>query len=475
MTLYHDDTDQVAEEANGTTVVCDFHIRGTIFDYRAGNSYRLEPVEAIQGQGAFGQESSDEQGSWRSDVISVPEGEWRLVIEGTQFHPEQTRSVIVRCPNGRTPEPTVQATPTPSPLPRGSVANSVQVLEAAPLAGDIAWVIAAKDESTLERTLYAVPLDGRPARAVLRYSAGDQGRYRDTNVIDRQLSPDGRRVVMSVWVQTASSFDLVIVDLQSGAVEELTATPHLHEMSPAWSPDGTLFAFARGQLGTWGAEIWRMRSDGSDARLFREGPCCNPSHVYDWTPDSAAIGYEAIGFEDSIYETRVLATDGIWTAGGTFLGGDWRLGTPAFVGAFDSSPRSPTESYLRLADGNGAPLRTIATARLDPTSPQGSFARPRWSPNGEMILVIRQAIISSIAVFSATGAEIAQPGSGRPFLAEWSPDGTTIVYVTPVPAGTGPPQVMVERLSDGRHDAELDNSRFTSVSTRLTDLAVRRY
>lgn len=54
---------------------------------------------------------------------------------------------------------------------------------------------------------------------------------------------------------------------------------------PHWSPDGSLIAFARSELG-W--DVFRMNADGSDVKaLTSEGGNCRP----DWSPDGKRIAY----------------------------------------------------------------------------------------------------------------------------------------------------------------------------------------
>lgn len=116
-----------------------------------------------------------------------------------------------------------------------------------------------------------------------------------TNLISAQLSPDGDRVVLSVATKGPQGGDrlgLVIIDLASGAMFDLTTDPSFHDDTPAWSRDGRTIAFTR-----------RSVSDGSDAGIWAvapqpgspvRGPFLRPvnvagrrSFVYSWAPDGA--------------------------------------------------------------------------------------------------------------------------------------------------------------------------------------------
>lgn len=476
VTLYHDDSDRVARETGGTTVVCDFHIRGTVFDYRAGNDYRLEPVSPVPpGTPSIGaQHSSDERGEWRSAVVSAPEGEWVLHIGGTHIHPAQRRSVTVRCPARRTPIPTPTPRVTASPHPSGTVTGVVQTFPLGRLAGEIAWVIGAAQTGP-SRTVVAVPLDGSPARPVLRYDAPPPDGSTDTNQIDRQLSPDGRRLVLSVNVGSApGELDLVIVELETGAVRPLTLTPDFDERDPAWSPDGSRIAFVRRIPDRIQSEVRVMNADGSNDQLIFTGVQGAFPRIWEWTRDSRSLAYDPISFEDSGYEVRDLISGVTWQAGGTFLGGDLRAASPQFVGGFWDTPRAPRGSEVRVADPFGAPPRAVARVDLDPVSPNSSFTRARWHPTRELVLTIREGVSSSISVVPLDSTAPRTFGTGRSYLAEWSADGTRIVYVTQDREKATPARVLVQRLDTGAVEREPDNARF-GAGTTITDLAVRRY
>ena len=53
-------------------------------------------------------------------------------------------------------------------------------------------------------------------------------------------SPKGTRSLVE------AQGDLWLVDVSSGAVQRLTNTPNVQELSPVWSPDGRWLAYGRG-------------------------------------------------------------------------------------------------------------------------------------------------------------------------------------------------------------------------------------
>ncbi len=88
-------------------------------------------------------------------------------------------------------------------------------------------------------------------------------------------SPDGKWLLHTVstpdWEQARSQTDLHLVSLQQGvsSSRQLTFTADKNETSPAWTRDGTMFAFlsnrdATGENG--GNQVYLMRPDGGEAR-----------------------------------------------------------------------------------------------------------------------------------------------------------------------------------------------------------------
>ena len=114
-------------------------------------------------------------------------------------------------------------------------------------------------------------------------------------------SPDGHAIAMSIGrrgtgVPTVPDSDIYVLDLERGALRQVTNTPGLYESAPAWSPDGTRLAFARWTLQTQfdgkGA-VYVVNRDGSDER-----PVLKPRHFASgpyslaWSPDGRALALE---------------------------------------------------------------------------------------------------------------------------------------------------------------------------------------
>ncbi len=141
------------------------------------------------------------------------------------------------------------------------------------------------------------------------------------------------------------NYDVYVRHLETGRETRLTSHPS-RDSQPRWSPDGRWIAFSSSRIG--GADIWRMRHDGSDLqqvtqRASQEG---HPS----WSPDAGSLLFDAFGdgiTEDGMPDVFVIdlgtgqsrnltdapgmdaiaewSPDGKWIAFGSNRDGDWDL------------------------------------------------------------------------------------------------------------------------------------------------------
>jgi Tol biopolymer transport system component len=181
-------------------------------------------------------------------------------------------------------------------------------------------------------------------------------------------SPDGTKIAFE------SDEDIYIMDSDGSNQTQLTKTPQLIEIFPAFSPNGSqicFFQFSYGQLG----RFYVMDSDGSDPTPLVEtyyGDEC------EWSPDGTKI-------------------------------------------AFYESPSD--EVYVFNADGSG---------RLTLNSNKALDGQPDWSPDGKKIAVASNRDGDyDIYTMDADGSDVAQvtnlPGDER--FHDWQPlPGTTVVH-----------------------------------------------
>jgi dipeptidyl aminopeptidase/acylaminoacyl peptidase len=302
-------------------------------------------------------------------------------------------------------------------------------------------------------TFTLVPLAGPETRAVTvaTFLSNLGGGITATNLVGSQLSPDGRRAVLSVGTkgpQGGERLGLVIIDLASGNMFNLTTDPRYHDDTPAWSPDGKWIAFTRRSvIDGKDAGIWAIAPQaGSLAR----GPFLAPlttvgrrSLVYGWSPDGAWL---AMSRGSDHYEFLIVPLDSCSPGPGgcaarniaDMLGevyegrdiADWRQAAPQFVGVFVESPRGGVQS-VQVAEAPTAQRRVVVRGANENLLLQ----RPRWRPASEDVLYLETQIATGPRttllkiVDARTGAEREAFARGEPFWAEWTPAGDEIAWV----------------------------------------------
>src|SRR6266542_6954651 len=118
------------------------------------------------------------------------------------------------------------AEPIPPPSPSPLVVPGIEVSPLGEVHGDYVFVLAVKPPPTgpEEGEIWAAPLDGGTAKRVVRWTArsfGGYGVHQGFGVLARQLSSDGRRLVIpappSVLGPARLGGGLAVVDLVTGA------------------------------------------------------------------------------------------------------------------------------------------------------------------------------------------------------------------------------------------------------------------
>jgi hypothetical protein len=222
---------------------------------------------------------------------------------------------------------------------------------------------------------------GPPELYSMRSDATDVERLTWNGVSDRlpRYSPDGHQIVFTRQV-AGNDWDIWIMNADGSGERELTSGPGL-DGEPVFTPDGARVVFQRtsSALFQCPCALWIVGVDGSDERLLDTGP------GNALLPDVSANG---------------------------------KL-------AFTSDRDGPTSIYV----GNlrGGPVKQVTGG----PATSGDF-RPRWSPRGNDLVFMRDDGTNQNDVYRvhADGTDLRQLTSGPRFdeHAQWSPDGTRIVF-----------------------------------------------
>ncbi|MEV6979551.1 hypothetical protein [Kitasatospora sp. NPDC093806] len=196
--------------------------------------------------------------------------------------------------------------------------------------------------------------------------------------------------------------------------QQLTQPPaQSRDDHPAWSPDGTTLAFDRAGTDSSG-RIWTIGSDGHNAHQI--GPLCEPGALDctneeettpAWSPDGKQLAF-----------TRA-----------------WGSADPA------ANQIQYSDLYVMSPDGSSAQRLTFLT-NDKPYS--GIVTNPAWSPDGKQLVFSYQTSATGQPANGSTLYLVNADGTGLRRLtpwelragdrANWSPDGTRIVFTTH-PAG----------------------------------------
>ena len=188
----------------------------------------------------------------------------------------------------------------------------------------------------------------------------------------------------------------------------------------AYSPDGTLLAFARD------GDLWLANADGSGQRRLTA-----TRHVVEWGPawtsDGSAIVYTArVGAARQIRLLRLSTGLSARLAGGAG-GEDWSpsltaKGMLAFVSTRDGPPA------VYVADGDGRGVRPFDAT--SPQTPPGSINDVSWSPDGSRLAYTIHADdgTSAVAVDDGTTQTTVTDAPGYAQHPVWSPTGSRIAY-----------------------------------------------
>lgn len=368
---------------------------------------------------------------------------------------------------GASPAPSASPSSSPSASPRPlPPATAVRVDAKLPPSGQWALIMTRSYTWSPNETspdprklpaidsLQAVSLSARATTPrdtlhLLSFTSAVEGKAPVDNLLREQFSPDGRRLALSVIAGEGANAraTLVIVDLLAGTVGALTTDTAYADHQPAWSPAGDEIAFVRRTVsGSPGhgsdAGIWVIRADGTGLRqvLGRPSQPVETTGLYSWNGDGSGIGF-ARGFENAQYQVVAPPTGNVTRIGERSAQrrpmADWRVGSPAFVGAFMEGPRGGLQ-YLVTADQQGGDARVALTGTADDGNT--FFAQPRWRPGSDDILYVRTSVDGTVAGAPLVSRLFVTDASGRTpreimktsrqqFHAAWTPDGRDIVVV----------------------------------------------
>lgn len=330
-----------------------------------------------------------------------------------------------------TPSKTAPASPSPAFIDLTlAPANDVRgnhALVAGVLSSPIAGVPS-------QPRIWDVPLDGSPPRQLVAYTRGPQiVTDFDYFEFSRQLSPDGRQLVLADPVGVAGTA-LLVVDLITGTARNIPIGGGATQ--PAWSPDGQRIAY-RGftVAGSFQKEtgIWVVPASGGIPQQVTasDRPAgAGATMVYGWTEDGAGVAFARDYTDASVVE---VATGKVTRLGGAIHGIAWRAKRPSVAIVFDDQPGTASAArigHVEIRETTTSPATFVA--RYGPS--EGTFLlAPQWNPRSDHLLLLWAsgqglATRNQIVIVDNVTAQQRLTTTTTPRSAAWSADGAHILY-----------------------------------------------
>ncbi len=244
------------------------------------------------------------------------------------------------------------------------------------------------------RVAYLYPVDRNVANVWMIDPADtanpQQVTHSPTGIYDFGVSPDGTRIAFSENNLNGGGSDIKVVDLETGALEQLTNCQRAACTSPVWRPDGRMIAYVRveddPQFGSSPPRVWLLDLSTTPATtrpLFQQSQILG----YDaqWSADGSRIalvdrGSVAILIYDFPTD-EIISISSQAGVSGTLSPDGTRLVYPDLT----SNPAGGLINKLRMVvvdSGEFAPV----TSEDEPFNDQ----RAQWNPDGRRVAIARQ-------------------------------------------------------------------------------------
>lgn len=185
--------------------------------------------------------------------------------------------------------------------PTGSATQTVQVVAGAAAAVQLAVQCAAN-----RMAFTATPAGSTNSIFVQRTNGtGRTPLVSDAVTARIDWSPDGYRIAYASVGDSTGRRSIRVVDIDSAISRVVTIPGMPFAIHPAWSPDGTRFAFTGRPEGGL-LSVYTVRTDGSDLKLI--SPETGGKSMPVWSPDGTRIAYLRINGD--VEEVWVVKADG---------------------------------------------------------------------------------------------------------------------------------------------------------------------
>lgn len=226
-------------------------------------------------------------------------------------------------------------------------------------------------------------------------------------------SPDGRLIAFQS--DRDGDFDIYIMTVDGRNTRKLLNTP-VDETMPAWSPDGEWLIFASDVRNDGGADLLRVRADGTELALVYSSGDYNAEPR--WSPDGVIVFTTGRAADASTWEIARVNLDGT----------DFRLLTENSIRDYAPtlSPDGSTIAYVSGAAYEAALLRMSVDGANRETlyTGSGEIAGAAFSPDGAFIAFSDiQTNNDEVYIIAADGGDAERITADGGLSPTWLPTG----------------------------------------------------
>lgn len=234
--------------------------------------------------------------------------------------------------------------------------------------------------------------------------------------------PNGR-IAFTSTRDGSSTYEIYSAAPDGSDAKRLTWTPNMglsSKQNPTWSPDGSRIAYEDNPDGRF--KIYVMSSDGSgQTRVSPDAADVVDDSNPSWSPDGRQIAFSSTRPFNDAWRIWAMNADG--------------TGLRRVSDGWGYNPRwSPDGSRIAYeADGRIQVVNADGSGAHPITSPSGLYDEGAdWSPDGSSIVFSRRIFDGSSSELYAVGADGSGlrrlTSGGADYRPAWSPDGTRIVF-----------------------------------------------
>jgi Tol biopolymer transport system component len=247
------------------------------------------------------------------------------------------------------------------------------------------------------RVAYLTPVNSIPQNVWMADptdpSTAEQITFSPSGILNFDVSPDGTKIAFAERNSSTGTSDIKMLDLENGALQQLTNCPDSDCNSPVWRPDGSMIAYHRIDLnsdltnvGTSPTRVWLIDLSTTPATTR---PLFSDSQILGYNPEWSADGNRIAVYDNNSQGILVYNfADGVPTLIPTRNGGsDVSLSPDGSKVIFPNLiiENASARSNLLMAD-----LTTNQVVELSAAAEPLDDATTAWSPDGRYLAIARR-------------------------------------------------------------------------------------